>query len=526
MVTLDTQRPELAAGRHDRFGRLLRSEWTKLRTVRGWVIALFIAAALPTMFALLNNSSCGGTGGACAAPPTGPGGEAVTDQYSFVHRALAGDGAITVRVTSLTGLTGLGSGSGSSGAAADPTAGWTPGLGSWSKAGIIITASDKPGSAYAAMMVTGGHGVRMQWNYTGDSAGLGGAPTAAAPRWLRLTRRGDTITGYDSVDGTSWTKVAAVTLTGLPTAAQGGLFATSPARSLTLSQSAIGQSTTSSTTQDTGTFDHLNLGGGWQGGKWTGGDVGDLNGPSGLDTFRQVDDGFAVSGGGDIAPGVFGQGVADERIEDAISIGSFAALIAAGVLGALFVTTEYRRGLIRVTLSASPRRGRVLAAKAIVLGGVTFAAGIVGIVIALPVGLAKLRAGGSPILPVTALTELRVIAGAAALIAVAAVLALAIGVVLRRGALAVAAVIVGIVLPYLLAITALPVGVADWVLRITPAAAIAVEQSVPAYSQVTAAYTPMAGYYPLAPWAGFAVLCAWTAAVLALAAFLLHRRDA
>jgi ABC-type transport system involved in multi-copper enzyme maturation permease subunit len=36
----------------------------------------------------------------------------------------------------------------------------------------------------------------------------------------------------------------------------------------------------------------------------------------------------------------------------------------------------------------------------------------------------------------------------------------------------------------------------------------------------------MSGYYPLAPWAGFAVLCVWTVAALVLAAFLLHRRDA
>ncbi len=214
------------------------------------------------------------------------------------------------------------------------------------------------------------------------------------------------------------------------------------------------------------------------------------------------------------------------QIEYAISVGSFAALIAAAVLGALFITAEYRRGLIRLTLAASPRRGRVLAAKAIVIGAVTFAAGIAGIAIALPVGLAKLRSGGNPILPVTALTELRVIAGAAALIAVGSVLALAIGAVLRRGALTVTVVIAGIVLPYLLAITALPADAADWVLRTTPAAAIAAEQSIPAYPQVTAVYTPMYGYYPLAPWAGFAVLCAWTVAALALAACLLHRRDA
>ncbi len=531
-------RPGTAASHHS-FAYLLRAEWTKFRTVRGWVITIFVAAAVPTVFALLNMSQCtvttgtrAGTGtSACPAPPTGPGGEAVTDQFSFVHRALAGNGSITVGVTSLTGLYsgsgGVSGASASGGAARNPTAGWTPGIQPWSKAGIIITASTKPGSAFAAMMVTGSHGVRMQWNYTGDAAGLAGNVTATSPRWLRLVRRGGTITGYDSADGTSWTKVGTVTLTGLPARVKAGLFATSPARSMVISQSAVGGSGTFATSQDTGTFDRLSLGGTWPGGVWTGGDVGDTSGPSGLDGFRRAGAGFTVSGSGDIAPVVPGLSVGGGmRIEDAISVGSFAALIAAAVLGALFITAEYRRGLIHLTLAASPRRGRVLAAKAIVIGAATLTAGIAGIAIALPVGLAKLRGGGNPILPVTALTELRVIAGSAALIAVAAVLSLAIGAALRRGALAVTVVIAGMVLPYLLAITALPPGAGDWVLRITPAAAIAAEQSIPAYPQVTAAYTPMYGYFPLAPWAGFAVLCAWAVAALALAAFLLRRRDA
>jgi len=523
MVALGTRAPEPGARQQDRFARLLHAEWTKFRTVRGWIILTLVAVALPTVFALLNNSSCGGS--ACAAPPTGPGGEAVTDQFSFVHRALAGDGSITVRITSLTGLM-PGSVASSGAAGQSPTAGWAPHLEPWSKAGLIISASARPGSAYAAMMVTGQHGVRMQWNYTGDIAGQGGTVTATAPHWLRLTRHGDTITGYDSADDASWTTVGTVTLTRLPATVQAGLFATSPEHGVTLSQSVIGNSNTLVATQDTGTFDQLSLGGSWPGGGWAGSDIGDTGGPTGLDTYRQAGGRFTVSGSGDIAPYVAGQLGAGARIEDAISVGSFAAVIAAGVLGALFITAEYRRGLIRITLAASPRRGRLLAAKAIVIGAVTFAAGLAGVAIALPVGLNRLRDGNNPILAVTGLTELRVIVGAAAVIAVCAILALAIGAVLRRGAFAVTAVIAGVVLPYLLAITALPLGAADWVLRVTPAAAIAVEQSVPAYPQVTAAYTPASGYYPLAPWAGFAVLCGWTVAALALAAFLLRRRDA
>jgi ABC-type transport system involved in multi-copper enzyme maturation permease subunit len=63
-------------------------------------------------------------------------------------------------------------------------------------------------------------------------------------------------------------------------------------------------------------------------------------------------------------------------------------------------------------------------------------------------------------------------------------------------------------------------------LRLTPAAGFAIQQSIPAYPQVIGLYTPQAGYYPLAPWVGFAVLCGYTALALGLAVFRLPRRDA
>ena len=86
--------------------QLLRAEWTKLRTVRGWVIALIVAGLLIVGVAMLNHSECGGiqvngstsVGGPGCAVLTGPGGEAVTDGFYFVHEPLGPAGSLTVRV--------------------------------------------------------------------------------------------------------------------------------------------------------------------------------------------------------------------------------------------------------------------------------------------------------------------------------------------------------------------------------------------------------------------------------------------
>jgi hypothetical protein len=156
------------------------------------------------------------------------------------------------------------------------------------------------------------------------------------------------------------------------------------------------------------------------------------------------------------------------------------ALIAVVVVGAVFVTAEYRRGLIRITLAASPRRGRVLAAKAIVAGAISFVAGLAAAAVVVPVTLRVAHAKGAYVLPVGPLTEIRVIAGTAALLAVAAVLTVAVGTLLRRSAVAVTTGIVVIVLPYILGTgDLLPAGAEQWLLRFTPAAAFAIQQSPP-----------------------------------------------
>ena len=534
-ATMARPRPGRRPEEHDGFGRILRAEWTKFRTVRGWVIATVIAAVLMDLVGLFaggqSNISCNNgpgpakTGAACIPPvPLGPGGEPVTDSFYFVRQPLAGHGTITVRVTSLTGRYGGGFGPANQG----PVAGSKIGVQPWSKAGIIIKQSTREGSAYAAMVVTGTQGVRMQYDFTHDIAGLPGAVSARSPRWLRLTRSGDTLTGYDSADGSHWDKVATVTLAGLPATASIGLFATSPAYQ-SLSQFLGGTTGQVGPSLATGVFDHVSLSGGRPGAPWAGDDVGnqDAFGPQTgqLETFRQAGGRFTVTGSGDIAPQVPGGGGPSSTIEDHLS-GAFAALIVMVVIGAMFMTAEYRRGLIRTTLAAAPRRGRVLAAKAIVIASVTFAAGLIAAVVAVAVGVRLSRDQGTFVFPVSWLTWLRVVAGTAALLAVATVLALALATMLRRSAAAVTAAIVVIVLPFILGVAeVLPSGAAEWLLRVTPAAAFAIQQSVPAYPQVTASYTPPT-YFPLSPWAGFGVLCGYTALALALAVFLLRRRDA
>jgi ABC-type transport system involved in multi-copper enzyme maturation permease subunit len=512
----------------DGFVQLLHGEWTKFRTVRGWVIGLLVAALVTVAVGAL--AAAGTHASACAiqpgkpprcygitAPPTGPGGEPVTDDFYVVHQPLTGDGSITVRVSSLTGL--ISSGNATAGGS---LAGAHPGLQPWSKAGLIIKANTTQGSTYAAIMVTGGHGVRWQYDYTHDTAGILGTVSAAAPRWLRLTRSGDTITGYDSLDGTHWTRVGGTRLAGLPATVPAGLFAASPDYQQ-INQHLGGSSGTGGRTQATATFDQLSAQGSGPTGAWTGTEVG---GGRSLGGFTQSGDTLRVSGSGDIAPAVSG-GPSPVLGLDRTLIGTFAGLIALIVVAALFVTAEYRRGLIRTTFVASPRRGRVLAAKALVVGAVAFGAGLAAAAVAVPLGQHILRGNGNYLYPVSTLTELRIIVGTAAMLAVAAVAALALGTILRRGAGAVTAVIVAIVLPYILATASLlPTSAAQWLLRITPAAAFAVQQNLIQYPQVTGDYTPANGYYPLAPWAGLAVLCGYTAIALALATYLLRRRDA
>jgi ABC-type transport system involved in multi-copper enzyme maturation permease subunit len=248
--------------------------------------------------------------------------------------------------------------------------------------------------------------------------------------------------------------------------------------------------------------------------------------PSAGGDYRHTNGTFAVAGSGDIAPAAIGgpQGVG-QPLEITL-VGGFLGLLVLIVLGTVFITGEYRKGLIRTTFAASPRRGRVLAAKAVVIGAVSFVVGVAAATVCVTVGGSLMRSNGNLIYPVSMLTEIRMVVGVGAVLAAGAVLALALGTILRHGAGVIVGLLALFVLPEFLSVAAvLPAGVGEWLLRLTPAAGFAVEQSLQVFSQVTAPYWPQFGYYPLPQWGGFLVLFAYAAAALALANHLLTRRD-
>ncbi len=510
----DDGRHHTATRHHAGFGRLLRAEFTKFRTIRPWMITL---CATVVVFVLLSFLSAFESRAPVGAVPVGPGGEAVSDTYMFVHQALAGDGTITARVTSLSGAftsPSPTSGSAFSQSSTDePDSPLEPGLAPWAKAGIILEPDTNQGTAYAAVMVTGAHGVRMQDDYTHDSPGLPGHVGPSSPRWLRLTRAADIITCYDSTGGTHWTEIGTARLAGLPRTVQIGLFVTSP--EYFAAGAGVGTSSVA-----TASFDQVRARGDRPRRSWTPEAVAGLYPVSSASTWKQASaSAFTITGSGDIAPLVGGI-LSAQWAGASIVNGTIVALLIVIVLATLFATSEYRRGLIRTTFAASPRRGQVLAAKVIVVGSLAFAAGATATALAEVITRHVLAANGSYLFPQSGPDLTRVIIGTGLLLGFAAALAVALGMMLRRAAAAVTAGIVLLVLPGVLGSQS-----GNWLMRYTPTAAFAIQATLPRSHLVTSVYTPPNGYFPISPWAGLAMLAAYTAVVLAAATWLLRRRD-
>jgi ABC-type transport system involved in multi-copper enzyme maturation permease subunit len=229
---------------------------------------------------------------------------------------------------------------------------------------------------------------------------------------------------------------------------------------------------------------------------------------------------FTVTGSGDVAgygiPSYLGGGN-DDVVRNALG-GVQVGLMAIVALGVLFATSEYKTGTMRVTLVASPRRGRVLAAKAIVVGGTVFAAGLVSTVAAFLLAQPTLRDNGyvPPAYPDLSLGNgvvLRAVIGSALFLAVLAILSLGIGALRRRTVGAVVAVLALILVPQIVA-PLLSLNTELWINRLTQVAGLAIQQTRDRFDTA------------ITPWGGFAVLCAWTTVALVVAMWQLRKRDA
>ncbi|MCZ2830401.1 ABC transporter permease [Modestobacter sp. VKM Ac-2986] len=206
-------------------------------------------------------------------------------------------------------------------------------------------------------------------------------------------------------------------------------------------------------------------------------------------------------------------GEAGESPGSFITWGLVFSQLTALALGTLVITGEYGTGMIRATLAAVPRRGLVLAAKAVVLTGVLFVAGVVTAVLGYLGGNWFLDREGVGL----ALSDdgvLRSLLGSGLYLAGLGLFALGLGLLIRHTA---AALTIGMALVLVIGNLAyvLPGEWGEWVAKLLPGNA---------GSQVATAvsFNPVV----LAPWTGFAVFAAETAAVLLAGYVVLRRRDA
>jgi ABC-2 type transport system permease protein len=186
------------------------------------------------------------------------------------------------------------------------------------------------------------------------------------------------------------------------------------------------------------------------------------------------------------------------------------AQLVAAAFGAVVMTGEYSTGTIRPTFAAVPRRGIVLAAKAAVVAGSVFVAGLASSAAACAIGRVLLSTDDhAPGDPFPALL------GVAASLAALAVLGVAVGALLRHSAGAVAAVVGLVLVPSLVA----PMfgDVQRWIAGASPTSALE------KMTQTSDAAPDVVG--SLGAWPSLAVVAAYTAVAVVAAAARLRSRD-
>jgi ABC-2 type transport system permease protein len=197
--------------------------------------------------------------------------------------------------------------------------------------------------------------------------------------------------------------------------------------------------------------------------------------------------------------------------------GVYLGQAAAALVGIAAIGSEYGTGMIRVSLTAIPRRGRLLAAKAVVLAGLVLAASALAAGASMLIGWLVLPGHGFSAADGFDLASgvmWRAAGGAALYLMLVAVLGLGVTTVVRDSAAA-----IGIVLGLLYLF---PVGAA---LVSNPAIQRRLQQVGPMSAGLDSMATAGLHALPLTAWQGLGVVAMWAAGALVLGGAMLRLRD-
>lgn len=191
------------------------------------------------------------------------------------------------------------------------------------------------------------------------------------------------------------------------------------------------------------------------------------------------------------------------------------------VLAILAISEEYGSGMIRVSLTAMPRRLVLLGAKAINVTGLALAAGLVAVAGCLVVGRLMLPADGlnaahgNTLVSLSQAATLRAAAGSVIYLTLIALLSLGVATAIRDTGVAVG-VVLGLL--YVLPILAQVVTDPTWHRHL--------QQITPMIAGLAIQSTTNLGSLPIGPWVGLGVVAAWAALGLLSGGVLLCVRDA
>jgi ABC-2 type transport system permease protein len=192
------------------------------------------------------------------------------------------------------------------------------------------------------------------------------------------------------------------------------------------------------------------------------------------------------------------------------------------ILAVLAISSEYSTGMIRTTLTATPRRSAVLAAKAALVSGLVLVAGTIAVGGSLLAGRLILPGNGftasrgfAP-LSLAHGPTLRAAAGSVLYLALIALLSLGVATAVRDSAVAVGTVL-GLLYVFPI-VAASMAGDPRWQHRI--------EAYTPMNAGLTIQATTGLHGLPISPWEGLGVLAGWAAAALIAGGLLLRLRDA